>query len=53
MNQSKEEKELFDKCKDRLNTPKEEWMKYEGPEQLKNLIMEDKKKRGWKFKGEK
>jgi hypothetical protein len=48
-----EENELYEKYKDRLETPKEKWIKYEGPEQLWEMIMEDKKKNGWKFKDEK
>lgn len=51
MNQ--EEKEIYEEYKDRINAPQEEFIKYEGPEQLLKLVMEDKKKKGWKFKDEK
>jgi hypothetical protein len=44
--------ELLEKLKSRVNTPKEEFIKYEGAEKFWELIMEDKKKNGWKFKDE-
>jgi hypothetical protein len=44
--------ELLEKLKSRVNTPKEEFIKYEGSEKFWELIMEDKKKNGWKFKDE-
>ena len=53
MRQKEEEKEIYEQIKDRLDTPKEEFIKYESPEQFLQLVMEDKKKKGWKFKGEK
>lgn len=50
MNQ--EEKEIYEQYKDRINAPQEEFIKYEGPEQLHKLLMEDKERKGWKFKDE-
>jgi hypothetical protein len=50
--EGKEENELLKKCKDRNKLPKEKFVKYEGPEQLKKMIMNDKEKNGWKFKNE-
>lgn len=53
MRQEAEEKEIYEQIKDRLDTPKDAFIKYESHEQFFELIMEDKKKKGWKFKDEK
>ena len=53
MADKKESKEISDLYGHRIETPKEEWIKYEGPEALYELIMDAKKKKGLKFKDEK
>jgi len=53
MNNRDEDKEWAEKYKYRLNTPLEEFIKYEGREQFWELIMEKKKEKGLKFKDEK
>ncbi|PGN62202.1 hypothetical protein CN978_25055 [Priestia megaterium] len=50
---SKEEKKSFaERYGYRANAPKEDFIQYHGIDQLYELVMEDKKKKGWKFKGE-
>lgn len=51
--ENEELKEISRLYGDRTKTPKEEWIKYEGPEAFYELIMEAKKKKGLKFKDEK
>lgn len=48
-----EMQEICELYKDRLDAPQEVFIKYESPEQLYEMLMEHKKKHGWKFKGEK
>ncbi|MDF2788284.1 MAG: hypothetical protein K0S80_1382 [Neobacillus sp.] len=45
-------KELSDKYGERAKTPHEGYIKYEGPQQLLDMIMKNKEKKGWKFKDE-
>ncbi|MGP1910664.1 hypothetical protein ACTSEZ_21235 [Metabacillus sp. JX24] len=47
-----ENKEIEEKYAERAKTPLNEYIKYEGPEQLWDLIMKNKKEKGWKFKDE-
>jgi len=53
MNHRDEDKEWAEKYKDRLNTPLEKFIKYEGCEKFWELLMEKKKEKGLKFKDEK
>ncbi len=53
MSHRDEDKEWAEKYKHRLNTPKEKWIKYEGPEKLWEMLMEKKKEKGLKIKDEK
>ncbi|MBJ8108952.1 hypothetical protein JDS99_04645 [Bacillus cereus group sp. N6] len=48
-----EHKELEEKYGERAKAPQSEFIKYEGPQQLYDLLMKDKKEKGWKFKNEK
>lgn len=50
---NKELKEISEKYEERAKDPKSAFIKYEGPEQLYDLIMKHKKEQGWKFKDEK
>ncbi len=47
-----EQKEISEKYAERANTPKSEFIKSDTPEQLFDLIMQNKKEKGWKFKDE-
>lgn len=47
-----EHKEINEKYAKRAQTPLTDFIKYESPEQLYELIMKDKKEKGWKFKDE-
>ncbi|ARO21325.1 hypothetical protein OB985_05340 [Bacillus cereus] len=47
-----EQKEISEKYAERANTPKSEFIKSNNPEQLFDLIMQNKKEKGWKFKDE-
>lgn len=49
---NKEQKEIEEKYGKRAKAPQSEFIKYESPEQLYELIMKDKKEKGWKFKDE-
>jgi hypothetical protein len=50
---SEEEKRQFsDKYGERAKTPSEGFIKYEGPQQLLDMILKNKEKKGWKFKDE-
>ncbi|MGH0775278.1 hypothetical protein ACQVSN_27000 [Bacillus mobilis] len=48
-----EHKEIEEKYGERAKDPQSAFIKYESPQQLYDLIMKDKKEKGWKFKGEK
>ncbi|MFJ8455713.1 hypothetical protein [Bacillus paramycoides] len=48
----KELKEINEKYAKRAETPKSEFIKCTNHEQLFDLIMKDKKEKGWKFKNE-
>lgn len=47
-----EQKELSDKYGERAKTPSKGFIKYEGPQQLLDMILKNKEKKGWKFKDE-
>ena len=50
---NEENKEIEEKYGERAKTPFSEYIKYESPVQFYELIMKDKKEKGWKFKDEK
>lgn len=47
-----EHKEIEEEYGERAKAPQSEFIKYESPEQLFDLIMKNKKEKGWKFKNE-
>ncbi|MBJ7998240.1 hypothetical protein JDS75_27860 [Bacillus cereus] len=49
---NEEQKEIEKKYEERAKAPHSEFIKYESPEQLYELLMKDKKEKGWKFKDE-
>jgi hypothetical protein len=50
--QENESEELSDRYGKRASLPDSEWIKIEKPEDIFDLVMEHKKKHGWKFKDE-
>ncbi|HFK1691042.1 hypothetical protein P4T43_19480 [Bacillus paranthracis] len=50
---NKELREISKKYRERAKDPKSAFIKYEGPEQLYDLIMKHKKEQKWKFKDKK
>ncbi|WP_215573177.1 hypothetical protein [Bacillus mycoides] len=49
---NEEQKEIEKKYEERAKAPHSEFIKYESPEQLYELLMKNKKEKGWKFKDE-
>ncbi|MEK4646355.1 hypothetical protein [Bacillus sp. PK30] len=49
---NEENKEIEEKYGERAKAPQSEFIKYESPQQLYDLLMKDKKEKGWKFKNE-
>lgn len=49
---NKELKEISEKYGERAKAPQSEFIKYESPEQFLDLILKNKKEKGWKFKDE-
>lgn len=47
-----EHKEIEEKYGERAKAPQSEFIKYESPEQFLDLILKNKKEKGWKFKDE-
>lgn len=50
---NKELKKISEKYEERAKAPQSEFIKYQSPQQLYDLLMKHKKEQGWKFKDEK